>query len=84
MNGRMLIRCIAIGSFALATAACTTAPPERMSILDVMAAGSSGRPMTCAALDAATLCVKGSRLDRSKKCGCVDRATMADGQAFTF
>src|SRR5690606_4185865 len=84
MNGRTLIRCIAIAAVTLATGACTTAPPEKMSILDVMATGASSGTMSCAALDAATLCVKGARLDRSKKCGCVDKGAITDGQAFSF
>jgi hypothetical protein len=89
MNGRMLIRGIAI-SVTLALTACATAPPhakappQEMSILDAMGTRSNVRPASCAALDAATVCVQASRLDRTKKCGCVERQSLTDGSAFRF
>ena len=83
MNGRMLIRGIAI-CVALALTACATPPPQEMSILDTMGARSTARPMSCAALDAATVCVQASRLDRTKSCGCVERQAITDGSAFRF
>ena len=85
MKGRPLARGIAICT-ALAVAGCATAPPQELSILDAMNARPtlSGRPMSCAALDAATMCVQSSRLDRTKDCGCVDRQSITDGRAFSF
>jgi hypothetical protein len=84
MNLRIVGRCIAI-SLTLAVAACATAPPERASILDVMEEGaSSSRPRSCAAVNAATFCEQSSRLDRAKKCGCVDRQSLTDGTPFVF
>ena len=84
MNGRMLIRGIAL-CVTLALAACATAPPQEVSILDAMGeARSTARPMSCAALDAATVCVQSSRLDRTRNCGCADRQSITDGRAFGF
>jgi hypothetical protein len=83
MNGRMLIRGIAI-CLMLALAGCATAPAQELSILDAMREGSTSKPLSCAALDAATLCVQSSRLDRTKDCSCIDRHAVSDGQMFKF
>ncbi len=72
MNGRMLIRGIAICT-TLSFAGCATAPPSELSVLDVMREGPTSKALSCAALNAATLCVQSSRLDRTKECSCVDR-----------
>jgi hypothetical protein len=83
MNGRMLTRGITL-CITLALAGCATAPPQELSILDVMQEGSMSKSLSCAALDAATLCVQSSRLDRSKECGCVDRQSVSGAQQFRF
>jgi hypothetical protein len=82
MNGRTLIRASAV-CIALTLVGCAAAPPQELSILDAMQAGST-KPLSCAALDAATFCVKSSRLDRSKDCSCVDRQSVYDGRQFRF
>jgi hypothetical protein len=83
MNLRIVARCLAL-SLTLAVAACATAPSEHASILDVMEEGASARPQNCAALNAATFCEQSSRLDRTKKCSCVDRRSLAEGAPVTF
>jgi hypothetical protein len=83
MNGRMLTRGIAL-CITLALAGCATAPPQELSILDVVQGGSMSQPLSCAALGAATLCVQSSRLDRSKECSCVDRQAVTGASQFKF
>jgi hypothetical protein len=89
MNGRKLTRGIiraAILGVAVALSACATAPPpQELSILDAVADqhSSMGR-QSCAALNAATVCVKSTRLDQNKKCGCADRQAITDGTVFQF
>jgi hypothetical protein len=83
MNFRSVGRCLALG-LTLAVAACSTTPPERTSILDLMEEGAARRPQNCAALNAATFCEQSSRLDRSKKCGCVDRNSLTNGTPYVF
>ena len=83
MNVRTVGRCLVL-SLTLAVAACSTAPPERASILDLMEEGAARRPQSCAALNAATFCEQSSRLDRSKKCGCVDRNSLTNGTPYVF
>jgi hypothetical protein len=78
MNGRMLTHAAAL-CITLALTACATAPKQEMSILDAMAAGSMSQPLSCAAMDAATLCVKATRLSKTKDCGCVGRQEIANG-----
>jgi hypothetical protein len=78
MNGRML-KCAAALCIAVTLAGCASAPPQEMSILDAMAARSTGKPLSCAAMDAATLCVQTSRLDKRKSCSCVGRQQLIDG-----
>jgi len=76
-------RCLAL-SVTLAVAACASAPPERHSIVDELHLGASSGPRNCAALNAATFCEQSSRLDRTKKCSCVDRRSLTDGSPVTF
>jgi hypothetical protein len=72
-------------SLTLAMAACVTAPPpERASILELMEQGATPRPQDCAALNAATFCEQVSRLDRTKKCSCVDRRSLTNGTPYVF
>ena len=79
MNGRMLTRAIAL-CITLAVSACATAPPQELSILDAMSARSMSGPLSCAAMDAATVCVQTTRLGKDKNCGCVDRREIAGGK----
>jgi hypothetical protein len=83
MNRRTLTCGIAV-CITLILAGCASAPSQELSILDAMQAGSSSKPLSCAALDAATFCVKSSRLDRSKDCSCVERQSVYDGRQFKF
>ncbi len=88
MNGRMLTRGIApviMSGIALALTACATAPPRELSILEAIDAQRfSMGPQSCAALDAATVCVQSTRLDKSKECSCADRYSLREGKLFRF
>lgn len=84
MTFRVFARCIAV-SLTLAVTACASAPPpDRLSILDVMEEGASQRPQSCAAMNAATFCEQTSRLDKTRKCSCVDRQSLTEGKPFVF
>jgi hypothetical protein len=78
MIGRMLTRAAAL-CIAVTLAGCATTPPQEMSILDAVAARSMSQPLSCAAMDAATLCVQTSRLDKRKSCSCVGRQQLING-----
>ena len=78
MNSRTLTRGLAL-CITLALAACATTPPQEHSILDAMAEQSLSKPLSCAAMNAATVCMKSSRLDRNKNCACADRHSIANG-----
>lgn len=88
MTGRMLARTIAICmtlAMTLAITACASAPTQQISILDALAAQSAnGHPMSCAAMNAATVCTQTTRLSRDKSCECVDRQQLAGAKAFSF
>ena len=88
MSGKVLTRRIApviTACAALALAACATAPPREQSILDAIdAQGFNLGPQSCAALDAAAICTKSTRLDKGRKCGCADRNSIADGRPIRF
>jgi len=59
---------------------CATAPRKEVSILDAVAAQSSmNPPQSCAAMNAATVCVQTMRLSKNKSCGCVDRGAISEG-----
>jgi hypothetical protein len=86
MNGRKLIpgvACVAVLGILGALGACAHAPQtQEMSILDAIENHrSSVGPASCAALNAAAVCEKSTRLDRGRNCGCVDPRSIAGGQA---
>jgi hypothetical protein len=90
MNARKLMRRIA--RFAtLGTAgtlmACATAPPSpELSILDVI--DNHQRlpqgPVSCAALNAAAVCEKSTRLDTGRNCQCADPASLTNRRTYRF
>lgn len=63
---------------------CATARPQELSILDAMANGAMMQPQSCAARNAATVCVQTMRLNRVKDCSCVDRRQFMDGRLDGF
>ncbi|MEJ0036693.1 MAG: hypothetical protein WDO68_11490 [Gammaproteobacteria bacterium] len=85
MNGKKLTRGvarIAVLSVAGLLAACAHTPRSReMSILDALDnQRSSLGPASCAALNAAAVCEKSTRLDRGRNCGCADPRAFASGR----
>jgi hypothetical protein len=89
MNGRMLARRIAplvLAGVVLALTGCATSSPRELSILEAIDTqqGFNAGPQSCAALDAATVCVQSMRFDRSKECGCADRYSISEGKLFRF
>jgi hypothetical protein len=89
MNGRNLTHRIIHAAFlglTLALGACATSPPPKeVSILDAVAdQHSSVGSQSCAALNAATVCMRSTRLDKEKKCGCADRHAITDGKLFQY
>jgi len=82
MKGKLRRTSVAVllTSLGIALSGCaTTAAPQELSILDAMSAQSLSRPQSCAALNAATMCIQTMRLSRNKDCGCVDRQAIATG-----
>lgn|GEM_PF-2079239 len=73
MIGRMLVRGIVI-SLTLGVVACASAPHSELSIFEAMEAQQRMAPASCAAVNAATMCVGSSRFDR--QCTCVDRSQL--------
>jgi hypothetical protein len=88
MNGRMLIRGFVratLVGITLSLTACATAPPQELSIIEAINdQGFTMGPQSCAALDAATVCVKSTRLDKDKSCSCADRYQLSDGKLLRF
>jgi hypothetical protein len=78
MNRRTLTRGFAL-CIALALTACASAPSQELSILDAMAAQPMNKPLACAGMNAATMCVKSTRIGKYKNCGCVDRRELTGG-----
>jgi len=64
---------------AIGLSGCATSPPQPESILDAMAAQPRNQPLSCEAVNAATVCIQTMRLSKNKSCGCVDRSAVADG-----
>jgi hypothetical protein len=79
LMNRLLIRGVTALCIGLSLAGCATTQPQEISILDAMAARSANQPLSCAAMNAATVCVKSMRLDRNQKCECADRSSLANG-----
>ena len=89
MNGwklaHLVVRITLLGIVG-ALSACATAPPAahpEMSILDAIDnQRSSVGPASCAALNAAAVCEKSTRLGTTRNCGCADPHAITDGTAF--
>jgi hypothetical protein len=64
---------------AIGLSGCATAPPQPVSILDAMSAQPQNHPLSCEAVNAATVCIQTMRLSKNKSCGCVDRSSVAEG-----
>jgi hypothetical protein len=78
-----------VSGIALALSACASAPPRELSILEAIDAQSSSRgfsmgPQSCAGLDTASVCVKSSRLEKSRECSCADLFSITDGKILRF
>jgi hypothetical protein len=90
MNGRQLIRRMArlgVLGTAGALAACATAPPApEMSILDVIDDHEhlGQGPASCAALNAAAVCEKSTRLESGRNCQCADPASLRNTRSYRF
>jgi hypothetical protein len=76
---RLLTRGVTALCIGLSLAGCATSRPQELSILDAIAVRSVSQPLSCAAMNAATVCVKSMRLDRNQKCECADRNSLASG-----
>lgn len=89
MNGWKLTRRIgriAILVVAGAIGACAHAPPsQEMSIVEAIANPQvSSGPASCAALNAAAVCEKTTRLDNASQCRCVDARALTGFRALRF
>jgi len=92
MNARMLARGIVpviMTGVALALTACASTPPRELSILEAINAQGYSRgfnmsPQSCAGPDVASVCVKSTRLEKSRECSCADRFSIKDGKLNRF